>query len=521
MLKKETEKRLAIVYARVSSLGQKTDGDGLGSQGQRCAVYSRQQGYGEPVMTFNDSFTGAGDFMARPAMRALLKYVDDHPHQNFVVIFDDLKRFARDVEFHLKLRTAFRVRNILPKCLSFNFEDTPEGEYVETILAAGAQLDRKQNTRQVIQKHKARLDRGYWAFHAPRGYTMVKTENGNLCVQNEKGSFLKEALEGFAYKRFINQIDVVRFLQSKGFFSKKYPAERYLETIKSIIKNPFYAGYIEYLPWNVKRFKGQHEAIISDDIFYANQKRLSGEGKNSVVRQDMREEFALRGCVCCSVCGNPLTAYFSKSKTGKKHPYYSCQNKRCDLRSKTIQKQLIDDGFKNIVSDNVPKIDFIDILTQMFESVWNNEMSNIDRDNVGLSERRDNTENEIRQFADEMINTQNLIVKKQFEKRIEEKVKELETIDGILGRNLEYSIPYRTSYEKIIGMIKTPYKIWEKGTVKQKQELFYFMFDGKIRYDHKIGYRTPEKACIYKLFDQLMAGKTDYVEMEGVEPSSI
>ncbi|MEM7212953.1 MAG: hypothetical protein AAF479_13855, partial [Pseudomonadota bacterium] len=26
--------------------------------------------------------------------------------------------------------------------------------------------------------------------------------------------------------------------------------------------------------------------------------------------------------MCCADCGNPLTANWSKSKTGKRHPYY-------------------------------------------------------------------------------------------------------------------------------------------------------------------------------------------------------
>ncbi len=37
-------------------------------------------------------------------MVALLAYLDARSHERYVVIFDDLKRYSRDVEFHLKLR---------------------------------------------------------------------------------------------------------------------------------------------------------------------------------------------------------------------------------------------------------------------------------------------------------------------------------------------------------------------------------------------------------------------------------
>jgi len=37
----------------------------------------------------------------RPGMVALLAYLDARAPERYVVIFDDLKRYARDVEFHL------------------------------------------------------------------------------------------------------------------------------------------------------------------------------------------------------------------------------------------------------------------------------------------------------------------------------------------------------------------------------------------------------------------------------------
>src|SRR3989344_3217874 len=163
----------ALIYCRVSSLRQKVDGNGLDSQEHRCRIYAAQKGY-EVEKVFRDSFTGGGDFMKRPAMKELLEYVDKNPHKKFIVVFDDLKRFARDTVFHWNLRRAFDARSLKPECLNFNFEDTPEGAFIETVLAAQGQLDREQNRRQVIQKQEARLERGYWPFYQPPGYKFIK-----------------------------------------------------------------------------------------------------------------------------------------------------------------------------------------------------------------------------------------------------------------------------------------------------------------------------------------------------------
>lgn len=516
---KETN-RIPIIYCRVSSDRQMRDGGGLESQEQRCRSFCVLRGYGEPVMVFKDSFTGGGDFMRRPAMKELLDYIIARPDKDYVVVFDDLKRFARDVVRHWELRTLFSKLNVLLLSPNFEFkDDDEEGWLNETVNATFNEYDRRTNRRQVIQKQEARLRRGYWAFHAPKGYTMQKTEDGNLCMPNEKGLVLKEGLEGFAYKRFTKQIDLARFLQEKGFFSKKCTAEKYLETTKKLLLNSFYAGYIENELRKVERLKGKHQAIISEEVYNANIKRINGEAKTGILRQDLRDDFALRGLVSCIGCGNSLTAYYSKSKTGKKHPYYSCQSKKCLLRSKTIQKKIIDDGFKKEVSKNIPKKELIDITTEMFDDLWKDEMAGVNTKDINLEVKKEKLEMEIRKFADEVIDTDNQIVKNQYRKRIEEKTNEVEEIDSVLNKKLEYKIPYRTSCEKITGMIKTPYKIWEKGTVEQKQELFSFMFDDRIVYEHKVGYRTPEKSCLYKLFDQLEGGHTYDVEMAGIEPA--
>ncbi len=512
-------KRIPIIYCRVSSERQKRDGGGLESQEQRCRQYCVQKGYGEPQMVFKDSFTGGGDFMKRPAMKSLLDYVTAKSHENYVVVFDDLKRFARDVVQHWELRKVFKRLDVALESPNFEFKEDDEESWLhEAITATFNEYDRKTNRRQVIQKQRARLLLGYWAFHAPRGYTMTKTDNGKTCVPNERGIILKEGLEGFAYKKYLTLTDLAKFLQDRGFFSKKSHPEKYIDTTKAILLDPFNAGYIEYLPWDVKRFRGKHKPLISDEIFLANVKRLTGEAKSRAPRQDMREEFALRGLVLCCECNYPLAAYFSRNRHGVKYPYYSCQHRGCSLRSKTVPKKEIDDNFKKLASTYSPKKAVLKIVDQMFEDLWKDEMGNVNSGNGKLVSQKIQLEDEVGKLADEIIDIENATVKAQFKKRMSEKCLELEKIDDLLGKKISYAIPYRTSYDQIIGMVKSPYQTWAKGSVAQKHQLFSFMFDSRLVYEYKSGYRTPEKACLYKLFDLIEAGHTVDVEMGGSEP---
>ena len=195
----------AILYCRVSSKKQVSDGTGLDSQEHRIREYAAARGYAVEKV-FLDDTSGGGDFMNRRGMVELLKYLSKRRHDHYVVIFDDLKRFARDTRFHLTLRERLAAYGATVECPNFKFEDTPEGEFVETVVAAQGALERKQIARQTIQKMKARLEQGYFVFRTPVGYRYEAVKGrGKMLVRNEPwASIVKEALEGFPLRGFVD-----------------------------------------------------------------------------------------------------------------------------------------------------------------------------------------------------------------------------------------------------------------------------------------------------------------------------
>lgn len=111
-----------LSYCRVSSQKQQIDGTGLDSQATRNETLARTHNL-KIEATFPDVVTGGGDFMKRTAMRELLAYLDARPHKRYAVLFDDLKRFARDTKFHFELKAALTARNAIPLCSNFVFDD--------------------------------------------------------------------------------------------------------------------------------------------------------------------------------------------------------------------------------------------------------------------------------------------------------------------------------------------------------------------------------------------------------------
>ena len=71
----ESASTRALIYCRVSTTRQKTEGAGLVSQEHRCRQYAEMKGYTVEAV-FPDDASGGGDFMKRPGMCAMLAYLD-------------------------------------------------------------------------------------------------------------------------------------------------------------------------------------------------------------------------------------------------------------------------------------------------------------------------------------------------------------------------------------------------------------------------------------------------------------
>lgn len=511
------EGREGLAYTRVSSKKQETEGSGLISQEGRCIKELKALNVPH-IKTFSDSYTGGGDFMKRPSMRGLLAYIDEHPHKKYVVIFDDLKRFARDVKFHLELKIAFQKRGVILKCLNYEFDNSAEGQFVETILAAQNELERKQGRRQVVQKQKARLELGYWAFVSKRGYKQTKDKiHGTLSIPTKKGlEILKPALEDFATGKLLRKIDVCKFLIDKGFWKEKRP-EKCIDDLTEILIDPFYAGYVEYLRpgWEVTRRKGRHEAIISIETFELIQKRLKNNGIYKSIRKDNSKDFKLRGLVICGECNGHLTAGWYKKA---KYPYYHCQNIKCSQFKKSIRRKDIEDRFDELLKNTNLKIDVTKVIELIFDRVWKQEVQSLKENESMTIRKRNDLSDKMQQLTNMAFEAKSASLRNAYEMQIEKTMQELENIDDQSLLDIDYNIPYRTALDKAVGLLKSPYSYWHKLTLQEQHELFFFIYESKLPYDKKEGYQTSKIQSYSGLFEDFVTTNSSSVDPRGFEP---
>lgn len=503
----KSDKKYAVIYCRVSSKSQ-LKGDGLNSQEHRCRTFAEQQGY-EVEAVFPDSRSGQGDFMTRPGMVALLSYLDAQKHKDYVVIFDDLKRFSRDTEFHLKLRRILRLRNATVECLNFRFEDTPEGEFFETIVAAQAKLDAQQNARQSRQKSEARLNRGFWVFKAPVGYKYVPAkEGGKVLVRDEPvASILTSAMKAYASGHFRAVTEVIRHLESIPQFPKDTPSHGIRsQTMIRILRNPLYAGIVEAPTWGIGPVEGQHPPLISKQIHARILERMNERGF-AIARKDTNADFPLRGAVACASCGKPLTGGWANGKR-KKYPYYWCSNRKCSQSSKTIPRAKIESQFVDLLDNLTPSETAVRILHDMLQQLCEAYARGSEAQRVEFLAQAKELEKETDALLQRVVRASSPTLVEAYEERIEELQKEKMVLEEKASQSTILQLPFERVFEHSLDFLFSLKNCWNSGGLELRRLVLRLTFSDHLKYRRGEDFEHPEPSIIFKIMKHVQAVKS-------------
>lgn len=516
---RETGTRKAVIYRRVSSKKQEERGDGLNSQETRCREYARYKGY-EVIETFSDGMSGK--FSSRPGMRAMLAFLRQRRKFGTVVIIDDISRFARGIEAHLKLRAELSAAGGRLESPSIEFGEDSDSLLVENLLASVSQHQRQKNGEQVVNRMRARTLNGYWVFQAPIGYRYERSDDhGKVLVRDEPfAGIVQEALEGFACGRLETQMEVARFLGRFAEFPRDArTGEVHSQRVREMLTRPVYAGYVEATGWNVSRRKGRHQGLISFDTFQRIQDRLNG-GAKAPARPDINADFPLRGFVLCNDCKNPLTACWSTGRGGTRHPYYLCHTRGCVSCRKSIRRDEVEGAFEQVIRSLRPTPQLFGLAGAMFESAWSQRTSQAQARRQELAKQAAQLDRQIAGLLDRVVEATNTSVIRAYEARIaaleQQKLLVAETLES-LGAPVR---SFEELFEPAMQFLRNPWKLWDSGQLTLKRMVLRLAFAERIAYCRKSGLRTAKTALPFRLLDGLSCSDVRLVEPNGIEPST-
>ncbi len=518
----------AIIYCRVSSRAQELKGSGLESQETRCREYCGFRRHRVVKVVYDRA--KSGKLLDRPGIKELMQFLKQEKRagraDQYVVVFDDISRLARDIRTHMDLRDAIFATGAHIDCPTVEFRQDSDGLYFENMQALNAQHHRLKNAEQTKSRMRSRALGGYWPFHAPPGYQFKKVEGrGNILFRDEPlASIIQEALEGFASGRFETQGEVKRFLESRPEFlagrirKKKMLGELRYEDVYRLLTRPIYAGHIEVPEWGITLRKAEHRGLITLEQYERIQERMR-EDARAPARKDINADFILRGAVACADCGRPLTACWSKSKTGKKHPYYLCFSHGCESYRKSIPRDRIEADFDALLQRMSPSAETFQIVRAMFKQAWETRLAQAKQMTATLKSEIVRLDRQIEQLLDRVVDASSASTVSAYERRIAKLEKEKLLASEKLTKKAAPQRTFEEMFELACTFLSSPWNLWKNQNMTAKKLVLKMAFARRPAYSRNTGFSNPETTMPFKVLDGFFRGQEVMAEPEGFEPS--
>ena len=340
-----------VLYPRVSTEMQ-VDGFSLDGQKSNLRRFADREEM-EIINIYEDAGKSGKSIEGRPAFKQMLLDIENGLEIDYVLVYK-LSRFGRnaaDILNSLEHIQSFGVNLI---CIEEGIDSSQtSGKLLISVLSAVAEIERENIIEQTMNGRKEKARQGGWnGGFAPYGYFL---KDKQLFIQENEADAVRIIFDKFANTN-MGFTKIAKYLNLQGIekISRANGSLTQWSThfVRMIIDNPVYCGKIafgrrarekvkgtknEYKQTPQENYilaEGQHEAIISEELWnLAHEKReLTGVKSPSKIGRDRAH--LLSGILKCPKCGGPMYtnkhAWTNKDGTYREIYYYVCSKARAE-----------------------------------------------------------------------------------------------------------------------------------------------------------------------------------------------
>lgn len=440
----------AYIYTRVSTIIQ-VDGFSLDAQEEEIRAYAKMRNI-NIVGKYSDEGKSGKNAEHRPAFNQMMKDIRNKKDNVRYVLVFKLSRFAgntSDTAKYLQELASFGVGLLGVK--DGIDTSTATGKMIANIMGAVAEMELENIHEQTLAGRQQKARSGLWnGAQAPFGYSIVDKK---LVICPEEAEIVKEIFRLYTEKgqtiqyitKKLNDENVQREQRGNTQFSTFS-----MRTIRSILKNPVYAGKIAYGRRHTVKVEGTnnetkvvkqddeskiiivdgvHEAIVSQETFAKAEERLNENVAHRKTRSDSTTVYPLTGLIKCPDCGKNIFGYTAPPrprKNGKEGFYpryisYRCISGRdrngitCSLANKYYSGTKLEKEVKEIVSSMVTIPEFVELVTRKIDR---------ETDINSLRKKQSTIEGELSKYNGNLLQTEKRLAEldaddKHYEKKVE------------------------------------------------------------------------------------------------------
>src|SRR5579871_525762 len=474
----------AICYIRVSTKEQAEKQHNLPTQEKKVRDYCTSQSW--PVLQLFIDRGESARTEDRTEFQRMLSFCRTNRKKVSHVVVADLSRFARNIRDQANalgdlMQAGIKVVSVDEPML----DETASGKLSRNMLGAMNQYFSDALSDKTKFRMDAGVKAGRWLWIAPLGY-LNNIQTKTIQVDPKRGPLVRKAFELIDSSSYTNTKAVLKLVNGLGLRTHK-DNEVTPQSWDRMLTNELYAGWIVSKKNNV-RGRGQHEALISEEIFNRVQVKL---GRKSTPHRQVVEEFPLRGLVQCSGCGKNLTAGFAKGKMGGKYARYWCWNSRCQCKA-TAGRDELETRFVALLKMLKPMADILAKRPEIATRGWEERKARIAKDAETLSKRRGDqltmNQKTTRALIEETISKQDADEMKASIKaeiaRIDEQINALDAERSTLADLKEQAKVQSLDFVKA----------WQNADVNKRRELVKGLFPQGLPYSNELGYFEPSNS---------------------------
>ena len=312
--------RCAIYTRKSHEEGLDQEYNSLDAQRDACESYIKSQaheGWTLVKKRYDDGGYSGGN-LKRPALQKLLQDVRDDRIDIIVVYkIDRLTRSLMDFSSIIELLDNTQS-SFVSVTQQFNTTSSM-GRLTLNVLLSFAQFEREITGERIRDKIGAMRKKGKWTGGSrPLGYDIVDKK---LVINEQEAQLVRLIFQRYLDLGSISE--VAEEFKAKGIVNPKAssPTPFRNKTLYEILHRSAYAGMVEY---KGKQFEGEHEAIISEEIWNSAREQLAKHGHKCSDTRSKKDTSLLEGLLYDSI-GNTMSPTYSVKEDNRRYPYYVSQ----------------------------------------------------------------------------------------------------------------------------------------------------------------------------------------------------
>ena len=286
----------------------------------------------------------------RPGFMKMIATAKKKPKPFDFILIHRFDRFSRSREDSIVYKSLLKKEcDIKVISITEQLEDDKFSVILEAMLEAMAEYYSLNLADEVTKGMTEKALRGGFQASPPLGYKIMHAGELPVIVP-EEAFVVKLIFEKYVYDN-MSFYEIAKYLNIFGYKTKqKKDFER--RSVEYILKNPINKGIIR---WNrthsatktvkdTSRWiiaKGEHEPVISEELYDLAQKKLHQENTGAKARPVTEYKHWLSGMVKCSCCGRSMTASRMKDSQYYRFSCNGYSKGKCPVCNSITEKKLI------------------------------------------------------------------------------------------------------------------------------------------------------------------------------------